>query len=150
MKHFEIKLKNGPTIWEGEAESVVDAFVQAMPVTYMYKIDLACLDLSGVPVVPDIDRAILAAIEVGGVLDMGNWHDSDPDEDGPCGTTHCRAGWAIHLAGEAGYALERKVDDPDIAGGLIYAASRPGVPIPSFFCSDAAAMADLRACAAAS
>ena len=32
-------------------------------------------------------------------LDMVNWH-SD------CGTAHCIAGWAIHLAGAQGYALE--------------------------------------------
>ena len=36
----------------------------------------------------------LKAIEDGGKLDMSTWH--------RCGTTHCRAGWAITLAGAAG------------------------------------------------
>lgn len=34
-------------------------------------------------------------------LDMRAWH-SD------CGTAHCIAGWAVHLAGARGYALEAR------------------------------------------
>jgi hypothetical protein len=116
--------------------------------------DLTGADLSGakltgaklsgvtIPVVPKIDVAILAAIESApGVqrLDMLEWH--------MCETTHCRAGWAIHLAGEPGYALEKAVG-PAAAGGLIYAASRPGVRVPDFYATNDAAMADIRACAA--
>ena len=70
---------------------------------------------------------------------MSDWH--------TCKTTHCRAGWAVTLAGEAGATLEAKVG-PAVAGTLIYAASRPGKPIPDFYCGDEAAMADLRASAA--
>jgi hypothetical protein len=33
-------------------------------------------------------------------LKMNKWH---------CGTSHCIAGWAVHLEGEAGYALEKEV-----------------------------------------
>ena len=33
---------------------------------------------------------------------MGTWHS--------CGTTHCWAGWIVHLAGDEGYALEKKTD----------------------------------------
>jgi hypothetical protein len=33
---------------------------------------------------------------------MGSWH--------TCETTHCIAGWAVHLAGEEGKALEVKHD----------------------------------------
>lgn len=93
----------------------------------------------GTPVVPDIDRAILDAINRGTCsLDMLRWHF--------CDTTHCRAGMAIHLAGAAGYALEKRTS-PSVAGTLIYAASRPGVPIPDFYASNRTAMADLVACA---
>ena len=92
-----------------------------------------------IPVVPHIDAAILVQIEGGGKLRMAEWH--------TCATTHCRGGWAITLAGVAGAALEDKIGSAG-AGVLIYAVSRPGVPIPDFYCSDAAAMADLRACAA--
>ncbi len=96
------------------------------------------LGLPTAPVVPDIDARILSAIEAGGELHMGAWH--------TCETTHCRAGWAVHLAGEAGYALERATT-PYLAGRLIYEASRPGVAAPDFFADNEAALADLRACA---
>ncbi|MBA2684740.1 MAG: hypothetical protein H0U66_09640 [Gemmatimonadaceae bacterium] len=42
-------------------------------------------------------------------LDMGGWH---------CGTAHCVAGWAIHLEGKAGYALENQVG-PEAAGAIL-------------------------------
>jgi hypothetical protein len=92
----------------------------------------------GVPVVPDLDRAILAEIEAGGTLQMGDWH--------TCETAHCRAGWAITLAGAAGADLEAQVG-PAAAGALIYAASRPNQPVPNFYASNDEAMADLIACA---
>jgi hypothetical protein len=70
---------------------------------------------------------------------MKKWH--------VCQTTHCRAGWAIHLCGDAGYALEKAVGS-SAAGALIYAKSRPDKPIPNFTASDEDALADMRACAA--
>ena len=92
-----------------------------------------------VPVMPDLDARILSVIESGqGKLDMGQWH--------ACETTHCRAGWAIHLAGEAGYALEKQYGSAERAGRMIYIASTGRVP--HFYASDADAMADIRACAA--
>ena len=113
--------------------------------------DLARANLAGtvkieekdIPVIPNIDDTILAAIEAGGELDMSSWHGSG----GWCGTTHCRAGWAIHLAGESGKALEDKVG-PYIAGAMIYRASRPDQPAPWFFAPQEKAMADIRKCAA--
>ena len=42
-------------------------------------------------------------------LNMGLWHD--------CDTTHCIAGWGIHLAGEDGYALEQQTSSA--AAGVI-------------------------------
>jgi uncharacterized protein YjbI with pentapeptide repeats len=112
---------------------------------------LADADLAGdvdirpeeVPVIPQIDAAILAAIEAGGTLDMQSWH----GKGGVCGTTHCRAGWAVHLGGEKGKALESKVGS-QMAGAMIYRASRPGKSPPWFFASDDEAIADIRQCAA--
>jgi uncharacterized protein YjbI with pentapeptide repeats len=102
--------------------------------------DLRGADLRDVPIVPNIDSAILAAIEKAGCsLEMRSWH--------TCETTHCRAGWAITLAGEAGKLLEDRVGS-SVAGVLIYAASRPGKPIPDFYTTNDEALADLRACAA--
>jgi uncharacterized protein YjbI with pentapeptide repeats len=105
-------------------------------------VDLRGVDLGGAYIlkIKNIDAAILAAIEApGNELRMSSWH--------TCGTTHCRAGWAIHLAGDAGYKLEKVVGSA-AAGALIYAASRPDKPVPDFLASDADALADLRACAA--
>jgi len=91
-----------------------------------------------VSVVEQLDAKILDAITVGGGrLDMGQWH--------YCETTHCRAGWAITLAGEAGRKLEEKCG-PRWAGAMIYRASTGRAPY--FFASDADALADIRRCAA--
>ena len=93
-----------------------------------------------VPVIQNIDAAILAACKREGcALDMRDWH--------ACDTTHCRAGWAVTLAGEAGRALEAKTS-PYLAGRLIYEASRPGVPAPDFFADNETAMRDIEDCAA--
>jgi hypothetical protein len=63
-----------------------------------------------------------------------------------CSTTHCRAGWVVHLAGEAGYALERFHNTP-LAAQLIYAASAPDLPKvtpPRFYETNFEALADMR------
>jgi hypothetical protein len=94
-----------------------------------------------VPVIEQIDAKILAAITGGGELQMNSWH----GESGACGTTHCRAGWAIHLAGDAGQSLEKKYG-PERAGAMIYRAA-VGYR-PHFFASNEAAREDIRRCAA--
>ena len=110
---------------------------------YLERANLSGADLRGgrglpaAPVIPAIDAAILAAVEAGGGLDMSGWH--------TCGTTHCRAGWAITLAGDAGAELERRLG-PSVAGALIYTASRPGRPVPDWHATDEDALADLRRC----
>ncbi len=94
-----------------------------------------------IPQIPHIDAAILAEIDaVGGSLDMRDWH--------TCRTTHCRAGWAITLGGEAGRRLEKALG-PSAAGALIYAVSRPDERVPDFHSGDDAAMADIQRCAEA-
>ena len=96
-------------------------------------------DRTDVPVVAHLDARIAALVDAGdGVLDMGTWH--------RCETTHCRAGWAVHLAGDAGKALELK-RGPEMAGGMIYMASTGRWP--DFFASSDAALADIRKCAEA-
>lgn len=96
------------------------------------------LGLPDAPVVPNIDADILAELEAGGKLDMSSWHS--------CATTHCRAGWAVVLAGEAGRKLE-EATSTYLAGYLIYKASRPDVPPPDFFATNEEAMKDLKRCA---
>ena len=93
--------------------------------------------LSGAPKLKNLDSRILAAIEKGGTLNMATWH--------TCKTTHCRAGWAITLAGKKGAALEKKFGSA-VAGTLIYLKSTGRVP--NFYAGDAEALADIKACAA--
>ncbi len=93
-----------------------------------------------IPVVEKLDSRILDAVTAkGGTLDMGRWH------SGSCATTHCRAGWAITLAGEAGAALETAVG-PHRAGLMIYRASTGRSPW--FFAPNDVALEDIKACAA--
>ena len=85
-----------------------------------------------IPVVERLHQRMLDEI----TIDMGRWH--------TCGTTHCRAGGAIHLAGPAGYELERQLG-PSVAGALITMASCPGLEqVPDFHASDAEALADIK------
>jgi hypothetical protein len=71
---------------------------------------------------------------------MNQWH--------TCETTHCRSGWTIHLAGEAGYKLEKEVG-PNVAGALITLASCAYLNsrVPNFYATNEAALADIRTCA---
>jgi hypothetical protein len=71
---------------------------------------------------------------------MDTWH--------TCDTTHCRAGWVVHLAGNKGYELESKTSTP-FAAMQIYHKSNPGVPVSPtrFFESNEVAMADIKRCA---
>ena len=67
-----------------------------------------------------------------------------------CDTTHCRAGWAVHLAGEAGYALEERFGW-ELAAMKIYDASAPNLPKISpvrFYETDGVAMEDMKRMAA--
>jgi hypothetical protein len=89
-----------------------------------------------VPIVENLDRRILEVVDSGtGSLDMSQWHS--------CATTHCRAGWAITLAGEKGAELERE-HGPHRAGAMIYRASTGRVP--HFFATNERALEDMRRC----
>ena len=91
-----------------------------------------------VPVVPGLDRKVLDSVQDGAHLEMSSWH--------TCESTHCRGGWAIHHAGEAGYALERKLGNPLHAARAIYLASTGRTPF--FFDTNEGALEDIRRCAA--
>ena len=97
-----------------------------------------------VPVVECIDARILEQIQKPGcILDMSQWHGGESYTDGSaCGTSHCRAGWAVMIAGPAGLALERELGSALEAGRAIYLASTGRVP--HFFASDERALEDLK------
>lgn len=70
---------------------------------------------------------------------MGSWHS--------CETTHCRAGWVTHLAGEAGKALET-FHNTELAAMLIYRESSPIKVEPwKFYVTGDEALADMKRCA---
>ena len=90
----------------------------------------------GVPAVPDLVVRLVEAVGPSGEhLYMGVWHH-------PCGTAHCLAGWTVTLSGEAGAALESRFDT-NAAAALIWSASTDQ-PVPSWFASNEAALADLK------
>lgn len=99
-----------------------------------------------VPVIENIHHKVLDAVSKDGAFDMSDWH--------TCDTTHCRAGWVMHLAGEAGYALEKFHTNSwhkgtALAASLIYHASCPQIPVgmPRFYEDNETAMADIKRCA---
>ena len=90
-----------------------------------------------VPVIPDIHQTIYAAASNPEALVMDAWHS--------CEKTHCRAGWAVTLAGEAGRALERFYNTP-LAALMIYDASDRTFKINPgrFYDDNDAALADMK------
>ena len=94
------------------------------------------------PIIPSIHAAVLEAATVPPeALDMSLWH-------AECGTTHCRAGWVVTLAGERGKALESLTSTLH-ASMMIYHASCPKVPVSPnrFFETNEKAIDDMRRCA---
>lgn len=84
---------------------------------------------------------IKTAIETNGnKLDMSDWH--------TCKTTHCVAGWAIHLAEESGSNAEMKYG-PSVAGALIIneSCSYLNGKVPNFIDSNENAMKFIEQCA---
>ena len=86
-----------------------------------------------VPVIKNIHQEIQKATKHKGALKMGDWH---------CGTSHCRAGWAVHLAGDAGYELEKKTSTAT-AAYLIYRKSSDLPFALNFYASNEDALAEI-------
>jgi hypothetical protein len=96
----------------------------------------------GAPTVPKIEnihQTVFKAASQPQALAMGSWH--------TCGTTHCRAGWVVTLAGEAGKALE-SFHNTELAAMLIYGESS-GIHVSpwQFYREDDQALADMKRCA---
>ena len=104
--------------------------------------DLRYADLSGdwVPVNPHIHTTVYEAASKENALDMSNWHQGGHF----CGTTHCRAGWVTHLAGEGGRVMDGMLGT-NAAAALIYMKSDPSMEkIPNWVASDDEALADMK------
>jgi Pentapeptide repeats (8 copies) len=93
--------------------------------------------LATVPFIEDIHRRVYEAASKRNAFSMRTWHSQ-------CGTQHCRGGLVIHLAGEAGSALETRLG-PKAAASLIYLMSDPDIEeIPEFYASNEDALADMK------
>jgi hypothetical protein len=89
-------------------------------------------------VIPRIDRIhekVYAAVSQPDALNMGDWH--------TCETTHCRAGWVVTLAGDAGKELEARFGT-ELAAMLIYRESGSPINPCRFYDSNEAALEDMR------
>jgi hypothetical protein len=82
--------------------------------------------LVGIPVIENIDQAVYAAASQPGAL-----------------ATHCRAGWVVTLAGEAGKALEQRFNT-ELAAMLIYRESGSPINPCRFYDGDEDALEDMR------
>ena len=71
---------------------------------------------------------------------MAVWHNG-------CGTSHCRAGWVVVLAGDEGEALERNVGTSTAAALIYFASDSQMKAVPDFYCTNAEALEDMRQCA---
>jgi hypothetical protein len=101
-----------------------------------------------IPKIKNIHKKVLEAIKLG-ELQMDMWHeDESKDENGVyCGTTHCRAGWVVALAGKEGVDLENKTSTC-FAAMMIYKKSSDIKVSPTrFYESNEKAMEDIIRCA---
>ena len=101
------------------------------------------------PIISNIHTKVLDAIKNCN-LEMSSWHqDRNVNSDGAyCGTTHCRAGWVIAIAGKEGVALE-SIFGTENAAMQIYHKSSPNIPVSPvrFYETNEIAMADIIRCA---
>ena len=92
-----------------------------------------------VPIIENIHQKVFEAASKPDALRMEAWH--------TCETTHCRAGWVVTLAGEAGKKLEQKTSTLFAAMQIYKASSLIRVMPPRFFDPNNAALEDMRRCA---
>ena len=67
---------------------------------------------------------------------MSDWH--------KCDTTHCWAGWIVHLAGEAGKALEEETSTPFAAMQIFKKSNGYSINPSWFYLSNETAMKKIK------
>lgn len=67
---------------------------------------------------------------------MDKWH--------ICETTHCRAGWVVHLAGEDGKKLEDRLTTPVAALKIYHESSDLKVHMQDFYKTNEESMQDIK------
>jgi len=103
------------------------------------------------PIIENIHAKVLEAVSREGALDMldNGFHKStQTDTDGAyCGTTHCRGGWVIVLAGKPGIDLENIFGSENAAMQIYNKSSNIKVSPVRFYEPNEIAMADIKRCA---
>lgn len=92
-----------------------------------------------VPLVQNIHQSVFNAASAENALDMKSWH--------VCETTHCRAGWAVHLAEKAGYELEKLTSTSFAAMAIYNKSSDIKVPLHMFYVGNDESLTDMKRCA---
>ena len=103
-----------------------------------------------IPKIENIHTKVLEAVKTEGYkLEMfEGWHKDEKIENGThCGTTHCRAGFVVFLAGPKGYELEKATSTEFAAKQIYKASSNIKVSPTRFFEPNEVAMADIERCA---
>lgn len=101
-----------------------------------------------VPIIENIHQKILEYSQGENHLDMSEWHKNEKIENElHCGTTHCRAGTIIFLAGKKGRELELHTNTPFAAYQIYKKSSSIKVSPPRFYENNETAMADIKRCA---
>jgi hypothetical protein len=88
-----------------------------------------------IPRIENIHQRMFEAVSQPCALDMSSWH--------RCGTTHCRAGWVVTLAGDAGKKLEA-FHNTELAAMLIYRESGYHINPARFYDTGKAALEDMK------
>jgi hypothetical protein len=108
-----------------------------------------CKPFPAIPKIENIHSKVLKAVKADEYkLEMDGWHKDEKIEKGAhCGTTHCRAGFVVFLAGKAGYELEKATSTEFAAKQIYKASSKIPVSPVRFFEPNEIAMADIERCA---
>lgn len=104
-----------------------------------FSYELKNLSELNVPLVQNIHQSVFNAASAETALDMNNCH--------VCETTHCRAGWVVHLAGKAGYELEKLTSTVFAAMAIYNKSSDIKVPLHMFYVDNDESLADMKRCA---
>ena len=101
------------------------------------------------PKIENIHQKVLEAVTERGELNMNYWHkDNSKDGEGAyCGTTHCRAGWVVALAGKYGVLMESIFGTENTAMQIYNVSSEIKVSPAQFYKSTETAMDDIKRCA---
>jgi len=100
------------------------------------------------PLIENIHQKVLQAVNNGN-LKMDTWHEDEVknEEVAYCGTTHCRAGWVIALAGKEGVELEKIFGTENAAMQIYKKSSEIRVSPTQFYKNNETAMEDIERCA---